>query len=96
MIDEERERKTTRKVNKDKTNERGSTTLAFLKQILDPKSKRNFDWAFATDSEKVDLDHIHHSDIQAKMENKNRIQNSGFRMKHKIKGCEDKILLFRV
>ena len=59
MIDEER--KTIHydfKVNKDKTNERGSTTLAFLKQIFDPKSERNFDWAFATDLEKVDLDHI--------------------------------------
>ena len=59
MIDEER--KTIHydfKVNKDKTNEKGSTTLAFLKQIFNPKSERNFDWAFATNLEEVDLDHI--------------------------------------
>jgi hypothetical protein len=46
------------KVNKDKTTKRGSTTLAFLKQVFDPKSERNYDWAFATDLEEVDLDRI--------------------------------------
>lgn len=55
------EKKTIRhefKVNKDKTNERSSTTLAFLKQVFDPRSERNIDWAFATDLEEVDLDRI--------------------------------------
>ena len=46
------------KVNKDKTTERGSTTIAFLKQVFDPKSERDYDWAFATNLEEVDLDPI--------------------------------------
>ena len=46
------------KLNKDKTTQKGSTTLAFLKQVFDPKSERDYDWAFATNLEDVDLDHI--------------------------------------
>jgi hypothetical protein len=79
MIDEER--KTIHydfKVNKDKINERGSTTLAFLKQVFDPKSERNFDWAFATDLEEVDLDHIIQTYKQRwRIKTGFRIQDSG-------------------
>jgi len=46
------------KLNKDKTTQKGSTTLAFLKQVFDPKSERDYDWTFATNLEEVDLDHI--------------------------------------
>ena len=45
------------KVNKDKTTEKGSTILSFLKQVFDPKNNRDCDWAFATNLE-ADLDHI--------------------------------------
>jgi len=46
------------KFSKGKTKEKGSTTLAFLKQVFDPRSERDIDWAFATDLEEVDLDHL--------------------------------------
>ena len=45
-------------VNKDKTVFHGETTLAFLKRILDPKNGKTFDWAFATDQNEFNLDHI--------------------------------------
>ena len=44
------------KLNKNKTVLRGETTLAILKQIIDPSNKKVFDWAFATNQDKVDLD----------------------------------------
>ena len=46
------------KVNKDKTVFRGETTLALLKQILDPKNKKRYDWAFATNQTSINLDYI--------------------------------------
>lgn len=46
------------KLNKDKTTKRGNTTLAFLKRIYDKKSDKYYDWAFATNQEKIDLEHI--------------------------------------
>lgn len=95
MIDEER--KTIHydfKVNKDKTNERGSTTLAFLKQIFDPKSERNFDWAFATDLEEVDLDHIIQTYKQRwRIETGFRIQDEA-RIKSKSKDVKIRFFYF--
>ncbi len=55
------EKKTIRyefKLNKDKTTKKGNTTLAFLKQIYDKKSNKYYDWAFATNQDKIDLDGI--------------------------------------
>ena len=46
------------KLYKDKTTRKGSTTLAFLKQIYDKKSDNNYDWTFATNINKIDLDGI--------------------------------------
>ena len=95
MIDEER--KTIHydfKVNKDKTNERGSTTLAFLKQIFDPKSERNFDWTFATNLEEVDLDHIIQTYKQRwRIETGFRIQDEA-RIKSKSKDVKIRFFYF--
>ena len=38
-------------VNKNKTTYQGETILAFLKEIYDPKSEKNYDWVFATNVE---------------------------------------------
>jgi len=46
------------KLYKDKTALKGSTTLAFLKQVFDKKANKRFDWVFATNQEAIDLDHI--------------------------------------
>ena len=43
---------------KDKTTLRGETTLAFLKQVFDPRSEKTFDWAFATNQDSINLDYI--------------------------------------
>ena len=45
-------------LNKDKTTFRGKTTLAFLKQIFDPKKEKSFDWVFATNQQTIDLNYI--------------------------------------
>lgn len=45
-------------MNRDKTNYRGETYLAFLKQIYDPRSEKNLDWIFATNVEKITLGRI--------------------------------------
>ena len=42
-------------VNKNQSNYDGETFLAFLKQIYDPRSEKNYDWIFATNVEKVVL-----------------------------------------
>lgn len=46
------------KLNKDKTVLRGKTTLALLKKIIDPANGKTFDWAFATNQDKINLEHI--------------------------------------
>ncbi len=46
------------KFYKDKTTICGSTTMALLKKIFDTKSEKEFDWAFATDQEEINLDYI--------------------------------------
>ncbi len=46
------------KLYKHKTTKRGKTTLAFLKQIYDKRSEKNYDWPFATNVEEIDLDTI--------------------------------------
>ena len=46
------------KVNKEQTTFRGETTLAFLKQIFDPKNEKAFDWTFATNQDTINLDYI--------------------------------------
>ena len=45
-------------LNKDKTTIHGSTAMALLKKIFDEKSETKFDWAFATDQEEINLEHI--------------------------------------
>lgn len=45
-------------VNKDKSKFKGETYLAFLKEIYDPKSKKDYDWVFATNVEDIDLNEI--------------------------------------
>jgi len=58
---EEAEKKTIQykfKLNIDKTVIKGETTLALLKQIFDKKSDKSYDWAFATNQDEIDLDHI--------------------------------------
>lgn len=43
---------------KDKTTHRGTTTQAFLKQVFDARSNKHYDWAFATNTDTVELDSI--------------------------------------
>lgn len=45
-------------VNKNQSKYNGEKYLAFLKQIYDPRSEKNYDWIFATDIEKVVLGDI--------------------------------------
>ena len=45
-------------VNKDKSRYIGEKYLAFLKEIYDPRSDKNYDWIFATNVEKVVLGDI--------------------------------------
>ena len=45
-------------VNKDKSKYQGETYLAFLKEIYDPKSEKEYDWVFATNIEDVALSNI--------------------------------------
>ena len=45
-------------MNRDKTNFYGETYLAFLKQIYDPRSEKNYDWVFATNVEEVLLENL--------------------------------------
>ena len=55
------EKKTIRyefKLNKDKTTKNGHTTMAFLKQIYDGRTNKNYDWAFATNMGAIDLNEI--------------------------------------
>jgi hypothetical protein len=42
-------------VNKDMSNYQGETILAFLKEIYDPKSEKEYDWIFATNVEELAL-----------------------------------------
>jgi len=46
------------RLNKDKTYLKGETTLAFLKQVFDPRHEKSFDWAFATNQSSINLDYI--------------------------------------
>lgn len=46
------------KVNKDKSKYPGENILIFLKQIYDPKSERNYDWVFATNTEEILLENV--------------------------------------
>ena len=45
-------------VNKNMSKYNGEKYLAFLKQIYDPRSEKNYDWIFATNVEKVVLGNI--------------------------------------
>ena len=45
-------------LNKDKSNYEGETYLAFLKQIYDKRSEKNYDWIFATNVEKIALSNL--------------------------------------
>lgn len=44
------------KINKDFSKYPGKNILAFLKQIYDPKSEKNYDWVFATNVEEMLLE----------------------------------------
>ena len=46
------------KVNKDKSKYHGENILVFLKEIYDKKSKKEYDWVFATNVEKIELGNI--------------------------------------
>ena len=46
------------KLTKNKTVLRVKTTLAFIKQIVDPSNNKVFDWAFATNQDGIDPDYI--------------------------------------
>ena len=46
------------KLNKDKTTYSFDSCLAFLKQIYDEKSDKEYDWVFATNVEEIDLTQI--------------------------------------
>lgn len=46
------------KVNKNKSKYPGENILIFLKQIYDPKSEKNYDWVFATNTEEILLEKI--------------------------------------
>lgn len=59
MKDEER--KTVRyefEYYKDKHKQEGATTLALLKHIFDPRTRKSWDWSFATNLDDVDLDRL--------------------------------------
>jgi len=43
---------------KDKTTHRGTTMQAFLKQVFDARNEKHYDWAFATNTDTVELDSI--------------------------------------
>ena len=45
-------------VNKDKSKYHGENILIFLKQIYDPRSKKNYDWVFATNVKEVLLENL--------------------------------------
>jgi len=45
-------------VNKNKTKHHSTTFLAFLKQIYDPKSEKEYDWVFATNLENLALTNL--------------------------------------
>jgi len=45
-------------IRKDKSKYKGEKFLAFLKEIYDPRSEKNYDWIFATDIEEVVLGDI--------------------------------------
>ena len=45
-------------VNKDKSNYEGENYLAFLKEIYDPRSEKNYDWILATNVEKIALGNL--------------------------------------
>jgi hypothetical protein len=82
------------KVNKDKTKEKESTTLAFLKQVFDPRSERDIDWAFATDLEEVNLDHLIQTYKQRwRIETGFRIQDEA-RIKSKSKDIKIRFFYF--
>jgi DDE family transposase len=43
---------------RDKTTQRGRTTLALLKHIFDPRLRKHWDWAFATNQAEPDLERL--------------------------------------
>ncbi|MEK6836326.1 MAG: transposase, partial [Nanoarchaeota archaeon] len=45
-------------VNKNKSKYYGENIIAFLKQIYDPKSEKNYDWVFATNVEEILLENL--------------------------------------
>ena len=72
----------------------GDTKLAFLRNIFDRKTQEYYDWVFATNMEKVDLDSIiAQYKIRCRIETMFRVQDE-CRIKTKSKAIEVRYFLF--
>jgi hypothetical protein len=81
-------------VNKDKSTYGGNNYLAFLKQIYDPRSEKNYDWIFATNIEKVVLGNlIEDYKKRWRIETQFRVQDEA-RIKCKSKEMKIRYFLF--
>jgi len=77
-------------VNKNQSKYKGENYLAFLKQIYDPRSDKNYDWIFATNVEKVVL-----SDLLITYKKRWRIETQ-FRVQDEAKiRCKSKDMRIR-
>jgi len=81
-------------VNKNMSNFEGETYLAFLKQIYDPKSDKNYDWIFSTNVEKIALgDILKQYKKRWRIETQFRVQDEA-RIKCKSKEMKIRYFLF--
>ena len=81
-------------VNKDQSNYKGENYLAFLKQIYDPKSEKNYDWIFATNVEEIVLSNLIESYKKRwRIETSFRVQDEA-RIKCKSKDMKIRYFLF--
>ena len=81
-------------LNKDMSNFEGETYLAFLKQIYDPKSDKNYDWIFSTNVEKITLgDILKQYKKRWRIETQFRVQDEA-RIKCKSKEMKIRYFLF--
>ena len=76
------------------SNFEGETYLAFLKQIYDPKSDKNYDWIFSTNVEKIALgDILKQYKKRWRIETQFRVQDEA-RIKCKSKEMKIRYFLF--
>lgn len=81
-------------VNKNQSNYQGEKYLAFLKQIYDPRSDKNYDWIFATNIEKVALSNLIETYKKRwRIETQFRVQDEA-RIKCKSKEMKTRYFLF--